>query len=156
MRVMRVVIFLCFAAISGATFSGASPATDEEGSTGERTLLPERLYALIDSASGAANELRRPGTKLPCITRRADGATKQTALRLSMFIAELQFGAIPGSESLQQVKLPAWVFEPPACPTWQVIDRRNDWLADQVERVTDPICAKVRDKTGDSLACSVE
>ena len=155
MKSLRIVVFLVFAALSGASSSGEPPAGDEEGETGERTLLPERLAALIDRAAEAAQQLPR-ATKPPCITRRADGATKWTALRLSLFVAELQQVRIVGLEPPSQVKLPAWVFEPPACPAWQVIERRNDWLEAQVTHATDWACTKAAEKTGDSLICSVE
>jgi len=145
-----------FAAISGAAHSGEPPAADDEGETGERTLLPERLEALIDRAAEAAQQLPRREAVSTCTTRRADIATKRTALRLSLFVAELQEVRIVGLEPPPQVKLPAWVFEPPACPAWQVIDRRNDWLEAQVTRATDWVCSRAAEKTGDSLICSVE
>jgi hypothetical protein len=49
------------------------------------------------------------------------------------------------------------VFEPPTeCASPQEIRRRLDWLATQVDLVTNEVCRAAQAKTGDTLICSVE
>ena len=156
MRSLHVAVCLLVAAISGATLSGETPPDDGDSDPGEMGIRAGRLDYLLERATEASYQLTRSDHAGGCATRDWDASTKITALRLRLFESEMYAARLAGLNSSKQIKWPPWVFEPPGCPTVREIDRRIDWLEQQVVSATDPVCAKAAEKTGDTLICSVE
>ena len=146
---------ILLAAISAAALAGEPPPENnlDPGEIAEQT---GRLEMLLDRATETTYQLTRRDSTKDCATRGADFGLKQAAIKLSYFVGLLQGFRLAGIEAPKQIKLPAWVFEPPGCPTLEELRRRDDWLEGQVFAITDPVCAKAADKTGDQLICSVE
>lgn len=153
MRIHRGSLIL-LAAISTAALSG-EPSPEDGADLDEMGIHLGQLAARLTRATEATYQLASRNSA-DCATRGLDIGIKETAIELSLFVRLLQDTRVAGIEAPKQLKLPAWVFEPPGCPTVKEIERRSDWLDEQLMAATDPVCAKAAEKTGNRLICSVE
>jgi hypothetical protein len=151
---IRAGVSILLAAISAAALSG-EPLPEDGAHLDEMGIHLGQLAALLTRATEATYKLTSRDS-VDCATRSLDIGIKETAVELSLFVRLLQDVRVAGTKTPKQLKLPAWVFESPGCPTLEEIERRSDWLEEQLTAATEPVCAKAAEKTGDSLICSVE
>ena len=88
---------------------------------------------------------------------RADSALKSSAARLIELRNEACVKKLVTGPACELKDWPAWTLDPPAAGTpIEEIDRRSQWLSQQMAPFTDAGCEAGRKATKDDLFCSVE
>jgi hypothetical protein len=153
-------VLCCAAPIANAIEPDLTEKKLRTAGSDERAIEPERLSALLARASEAANTVHRArmSKSQPSSTSNAlhmDAATKAAARELLAFRNSLLELGLPGAE--RPMKWPQWVLEPPTDKTpLPVLKARMDWLNDNAQRMTGPVCKLASEQTGDHVVCSVE
>ena len=151
----RAGFVLCCLLTSGVVHAAEDPLADDEDPL-DLPIQAERLGALIQRASEAADAVVNGSSRYAnAYTLRADVATKDVAAELLVLRNKLLAQGLPGAD--RRIKWPTWMLEPPSASTpARVLDGRIEWLATEVEAMTDAICTIAAAKQGDHLICSVE
>ena len=144
----RAGFVLCYLVISSVGLAAEDPL--------DLPIQAERLGVLLYRASEAADAVSDASSRYATTpVLRADLATKLAAAELLMLRNKLLARGLPGAD--RKISWPAWMFEPPSASTSErVLNARIEWLAAEVEAISDPICNIAAATQGDHLICSVE
>lgn len=151
----RAGFVLCCLLTSGFVHAAEDPLADDPDPL-DWPIRAERLGALIQRASEAADAVIDGSSRYAgAYTLRTDVATKDAAAELLILRNKLLGEGLPGAD--RRIRWPAWMLEPPSASTpARVLDGRIEWLATEVEAMTDAICTIAAAKQSDHLICSVE
>lgn len=116
----------------------------------------ERWGVIIDKARDGVREA--PGdAQLESDMYRADVALKSGAASLIVLRNEACAKGLVTGAACNLADWPAWTREPPTDRTpIDEIQRRSDWLSEQMDPFTSVGCEAGRKATGDDMFCSVE
>lgn len=118
----------------------------------------ERWGVIIDRALEGVRAAPGPGEAwLENEMYRADLALKSGAANLIELRNEACAKKLVAETTCDLAEWPSWTREPPSGDTpIEEIQRRSDWLSEQMAPFTSAGCEAGREATGDDLFCSVE
>jgi hypothetical protein len=118
----------------------------------------ERWGVIIDKARDGVREAPGPTDAFfENELYRADAALKSSAASLIELRNEACVKALVTGAACNLAEWPAWTHDPPTDRTpIEEIQRRSDWLSEQMDPFTSVGCEAGRKATGDDLFCSVE
>jgi hypothetical protein len=155
MRLIKFATVVLTMALGSALH--ADSAHDEELDPQVLRIEAGQYSALLGRASEAADMVFANDKHGADVDDKCGSGVKSAALELLALRNKLADKKHMLPSQALRMKWPAWVFEPPTeCPSPQEIRRRLDWVATQVQLVTDAVCGAAEKKTGDPLICSVE
>lgn len=117
----------------------------------------ERWGVIIDRALEGVREAPYANAALEADMYRADRALKSAAAKLIELRNEACVKGLVAGAGCTLGEWPAWTREAPTGSTpIDEIQRRSDWLSEQMAPFTSAGCEAGRKATGDELFCSVE
>lgn len=155
------VLFAFSSSIQTAAKDGKSQAQqDFEDDPSTLATDSARWSFIIEKSNGGLDLVAQPTTDKPrdhaYWLLSADLGLKDDALKLLQLRNRLLVLGLVKPSDLHSTRWPAWIFEPPAKHTPDVLSARLDWLANEAEELIEIGCKIGREKSDDTLFCSVE
>jgi hypothetical protein len=159
------VIFVLFALASSiqtvAKGAKSQAQQDFEESPSSLAIDSERWSVLIDRSNSGLDLSEVQTTDGPddhaYWLLRADAALKGSAIDLLQLRNRLLNRGLVKPSDLHSTRWPAWIFEPPTSKeSPDVLSTRLDWLEEQATELVEIGCKIGREKSNDTLFCSVE
>jgi hypothetical protein len=158
------VIFVLFAfASSFQTVAKGGKSQAQQDFEEDPTLLATdsaRWSFIIDKSNSGLDLLDRPNTDDPrdhaYWLLSADAGLKDDAVKLLQLRNRLLSMGLVKPSDLHSTRWPAWLLEPPAKQSPDVLSARLDWLAKEAAELVEIGCKIGREKSDDTLFCSVE
>ena len=119
-----------------------------------------RWSFLIDQSNSGLDLLEQPTTNDPhdhaYWLLSADAGLKDDAVKLLQLRNRLLSMGLVKPSDLHSTRWPAWLFEPPTKQSPDVLSARLDWLEKEAAELVEIGCTIGREKSDDTLFCSVE
>ena len=156
------VLFALATSIQTVAKGGKSKAQQAfEDDPSELAISSGRWSVLFDRSHSGLDLLEQPATDGPLDHAywllRADTALKDGAFGLLQLRNRLLYMGLVKPSDLHSTRWPAWIFEPPSSKeSPDVLSARLDWLENEADELVEIGCKIGREKSDDTLFCSVE
>lgn len=157
-----VVLFALASSIQAVAKDEKSQAQqDFEEDPSSLAINSGRWSVLVVHSNSGLDLLEQPTTDAPhdhaYWLLRADAALKGGAIDLLQLRNRLVYLELVKPSDLNSKKWPAWIFEPPTSKeSPDVLSARLAWLEDEAAELVEIGCRIGREKSDDTLFCSVE